>query len=215
MFKDKLKELRVKNGLTQKELGEKLFVSRSAICKWEMGNGYPSDVNLEALCKFFDVEEDYLMERNDYKGMIKLSETKFKKFIWKFSLIMGCVSLLLSFWPCIATTPPVSSFKRYVSVFSLLSIRSSLPPVTALRLGILLLYLMIISLVVMTVFDMLFIKNKIKSRNKFWDFVCGAMYGKTQNQSRTNIIFTASMIGIWVLFNVIVQLSYSVLWYNL
>ncbi len=215
MFKDRLKELRIKNGLTQKELGEKLFVSRSAICKWEMGNGYPSDVNLEALCSFFHVEEDYLMERNDYKGMIKLSETKFKRFIWKFSLIMGCISLFLSFWPCIATTPPVSSFKKYVSVFSLLSLRSTLPLATVLRLTIVLLYFMIISQLVITAFDMLFIKNKLKSRNRFSDFVFRILYGKNRNQGKTNIICIALMIGIWGLFNIIIQLSYRVLWYNL
>ena len=34
MFKDKLKELREKEGLSQQELADKLFVSRSAIAKW-------------------------------------------------------------------------------------------------------------------------------------------------------------------------------------
>ena len=50
MFKDRLKELREKNGVSQYELANKLFVSRSAIAKWESGNGIPSDVNLETIC---------------------------------------------------------------------------------------------------------------------------------------------------------------------
>ena len=58
MFKDKLKELREQEGMSQYELADKLFVSRSAIAKWESGNGIPSDVNLEAICEFFGVEEE-------------------------------------------------------------------------------------------------------------------------------------------------------------
>ena len=55
MFKDKLRMLRENANLTQKELGEKIFASRSAVSKWELGNGIPSDINIDALCKFFSV----------------------------------------------------------------------------------------------------------------------------------------------------------------
>lgn len=67
MFKDKLKHLRESMGLTQKELAEKIYVSRSAINKWELGNGIPSDVNLDAICKLFNVSEEWLLDRNDLK----------------------------------------------------------------------------------------------------------------------------------------------------
>lgn len=56
-FKDKLKELRRARGLTQKELGEKIFVSRSAVAKWENGLGLPSLASYEALLLFFEVSE--------------------------------------------------------------------------------------------------------------------------------------------------------------
>ena len=46
MFKDKLRMLRENANLTQKELGEKIFASRSAVSKWELGNGIPSDINI-------------------------------------------------------------------------------------------------------------------------------------------------------------------------
>ena len=71
MFKDRLKELREKNGVSQYELADKLFVSRSAIAKWESGNGIPSDVNLEAICKYFNVDEEWLIDRKDFKEHIK------------------------------------------------------------------------------------------------------------------------------------------------
>lgn len=69
MFKDKLKMLREKANLTQKELGEKIYASRSAISKWELGNGIPSDINLEAICKLFDVTEEWLLDRDDLKDI--------------------------------------------------------------------------------------------------------------------------------------------------
>ena len=55
MFKDRLKELRDKAGISQYELANKLYVSRSAVAKWENGSGIPSDINLEAICKYFNV----------------------------------------------------------------------------------------------------------------------------------------------------------------
>ena len=43
----KLKELRKKQGLTQLELAERLFVSRQAISGWEAGTSRPSTENLQ------------------------------------------------------------------------------------------------------------------------------------------------------------------------
>ena len=70
MFKDRLKELREKAGLSQYELANKLFVSRSAVAKWENGSGIPSDINLEAICKYFNVDEEWLLDRKDLKNHI-------------------------------------------------------------------------------------------------------------------------------------------------
>lgn len=74
MFKDKLRKLREEANLTQKELGEKIFASRSAVSKWELGNGIPSDINLEALCKLFSVSEEWLLDRDDLKIIAKKIE---------------------------------------------------------------------------------------------------------------------------------------------
>ena len=74
MFKEKLKELRRKKGLSQQELADKIYVSRSAICKWEMGNGVPSEINIEALCTFFEVDEEWLFDREDLKEGIKITK---------------------------------------------------------------------------------------------------------------------------------------------
>lgn len=60
-FHEKLQQLRKQKGLTQEELAEALFVSRTAISKWESGRGYPNIESLKALAKFFSVTVDALL----------------------------------------------------------------------------------------------------------------------------------------------------------
>lgn len=58
---EKLQQLRKQKGLTQEELAEALFVSRTAVSKWESGRGYPSIDSLRAIAKFYDVSVDELL----------------------------------------------------------------------------------------------------------------------------------------------------------
>lgn len=58
---EKLQQLRKSRGMTQEELAEALFVSRTAISKWESGRGYPSIDSLKALSAFFSVSVDDLL----------------------------------------------------------------------------------------------------------------------------------------------------------
>ena len=60
-FNEKLQELRKRKGLTQEELAEYLFVSRTAVSKWESGRGYPNIDSLKLIAKFFDVTIDELL----------------------------------------------------------------------------------------------------------------------------------------------------------
>lgn len=60
-FHEKLQELRKNRGLTQEELAEALYVSRTAISKWESGRGMPSIESLKAISKFFAVTLDDLL----------------------------------------------------------------------------------------------------------------------------------------------------------
>lgn len=60
-FNEKLQELRNKKGLTQQELADKLYVSRTAVSKWESGRGYPSIDSLRDIAKFFSVTVDELI----------------------------------------------------------------------------------------------------------------------------------------------------------
>ena len=60
-FNEKLQELRKRRGLTQEELAEALYVSRTAVSKWESGRGYPSIDSLKAIAKYFSVTIDDLL----------------------------------------------------------------------------------------------------------------------------------------------------------
>ena len=75
-FYKKLQELRKQNGLTQDELAEKLFVSRTAVSKWESGRGYPNIESLKAISKFFGITVDELLSGEE---LLTISEEDNKK----------------------------------------------------------------------------------------------------------------------------------------
>ena len=60
-FGEKLCELRKSKGLTQEELAKDLFVSRTAISKWESGRGYPSIDSIKEISKYFFISIDELL----------------------------------------------------------------------------------------------------------------------------------------------------------
>lgn len=60
-FHEKLQQLRKQKNLTQEELAELLFVSRTAISKWESGRGLPNIDSLKAISKVFSISIDELL----------------------------------------------------------------------------------------------------------------------------------------------------------
>ena len=99
-FNEKLQELRKSRGLTQEELAEALFVSRTAISKWESGRGYPSIDSLKEISRYFSVSIDVLLS-GDQLIMIAEKENK-SNLNSACDLLLGFVdlfSLLLIFLP--------------------------------------------------------------------------------------------------------------------
>ena len=74
-FHEKFQELRKSRGLTQEELAEVLYVSRTAISKWESGRGYPSIDSLKEISNYFSVTIDELLSS---EKMLSLAEKENK-----------------------------------------------------------------------------------------------------------------------------------------
>ena len=65
MFKDKLRELRKSRNISQEKLANDIYVSRSAVAKWEQGRGVPSKESLELICKYFEIDENELLDKKE------------------------------------------------------------------------------------------------------------------------------------------------------
>lgn len=59
-LKDKIKNLRKEKGLTQAQLADALFVSRSTVAKWENGLGLPGPDSMKALEALFEVAPEQI-----------------------------------------------------------------------------------------------------------------------------------------------------------
>ena len=93
-FNEKLQELRKSRGLTQEELAEALFVSRTAVSKWESGRGYPNIDSLKELSRFFSVKIDDLICPEE---IITAAENEKKDFIGKYlSFLCGALDAFLA-----------------------------------------------------------------------------------------------------------------------
>ena len=90
-FNEKLKELRSSRGLTQEELAEVLFVSRTAVSKWESGRGYPSIDSLKEISTFFSVTIDELLSG---EKLISIAKKENKSNIQSLcSILIGFIDL--------------------------------------------------------------------------------------------------------------------------
>ena len=129
MFKDRLKELREKAGLSQYELANKLFVSRSAVAKWENGSGIPSDINLDAICKYFNVDEEWLLDRKDLKNhILKLDNINTKiNIISIIGIFISFILFICSFIGMLETgVKPTPGASEVISIMYVTSIASLL-----------------------------------------------------------------------------------------
>ena len=81
-FHKKLQQLRKQKDLTQEELAELLYVSRTAISKWESGRGYPNIDSLREIGRFFGVTIDQLLSGDELLDLAeedtKQKETHFR-----------------------------------------------------------------------------------------------------------------------------------------
>lgn len=77
----RLRELRIKNGLTQNEIASKLGVSGQTILNWENKIYEPKISQLIELADLFGVSVDYLVERKSMPNRIEDLCKELEKYI--------------------------------------------------------------------------------------------------------------------------------------
>ena len=122
-FHEKLQELRKSRGLTQEELAEELYVSRTAISKWESGRGYPSIDSLKEISNYFSVTIDELLSS---EKMLSIAEKENKANLRSmcdllFGLLDVC-SFILIFLPLYPNK--VNEFVYSVNLFAYTQVTS-------------------------------------------------------------------------------------------
>lgn len=99
-FSKKLQELRKRKCLTQEELAQSLYVSRTAISKWESGRGFPNIESLKAISNFFSISLDELLSGEEILAIAENDHKQKERTVR--DLIFGlldCGTALLLFLP--------------------------------------------------------------------------------------------------------------------
>ena len=116
-FNEKLQELRKNQGLTQEELARAIFVSRTAVSKWESGRGYPNIDSLKALADYFSVTVDELISPDE---IITAAEDEKRELIGQYtSLICYALDVLTALLLFIPIFGNGSDSPLTVSLFAL------------------------------------------------------------------------------------------------
>ena len=113
MFGEKLKRLRLEKHLTQEELAEKVWVTRTAISKWETNRGYPSIDSLKQLANLFDISIDELIGDEDVENQRALERERGRKNYWYSVLCLAATVLF--------TAAAYFTSISYLKIFSVLT----------------------------------------------------------------------------------------------
>lgn len=127
-FSEKLQELRKSKGLTQEELAEALYVSRTAISKWESGRGYPNIDSLKEISKFFSVTIDELLSG---EKIISIAERENKSNMQNIcDLLFGIVDMMSMLMIILPLYPkPLNDYVYSVNLFEYTGLSSVLAAV--------------------------------------------------------------------------------------
>ena len=160
-FHEKIQELRKNRGLTQEELASALYVSRTAISKWESGRGYPNIDSLKDISYFFDVSIDDLLSS---EKLLTIAQKENKLNIQNMcDLIFGIVdvfSILLILLPLYPNT--INSYIYCVNLFEYIETTSF---------NISLYWIMYSSLILLGIMKILFTKFRFDSYNKILTYI--------------------------------------------
>ena len=132
-FNEKLQQLRKNKGLTQEELAQEIFVSRTAVSKWESGRGYPNIDSLKELAKFFSVTIDELISPDE---IITAAKEEKQELIGDYTSllchVMDVFMALLLFIPVFGN----GADKQSVSLFALTDTQPWIKIIVAVIIGL-------------------------------------------------------------------------------
>ena len=120
-FSEKLQQLRKQKEITQEQLAESIYVSRTAVSKWESGRGYPSIESLKAIAKFFSVTVDELLSTDEVFIIAEEEQRqKGKRLLTSVLGLLDVCFVMLLFLPFFAQR--TESGAAAVSLFALASV---------------------------------------------------------------------------------------------
>lgn len=135
IFGSFIKEKRIEKGYSQKELAEILFVTESAVSKWERGITYPDITLITDICKALDITERELIESSNDQEYHKIEKdarkfNKIKKTLfWCFNITCA-IALLVCFIVNLAVDHKLSWF--FIVLTSIMTAYSFCPTITFL-----------------------------------------------------------------------------------
>ena len=95
-FSERLKELRLRKGISQAALAEAIHISRSAVAKWENGLGLPSEDSLALLADFFEVDmSELLSNQSEQQTLVEKNRIIADQKNWIIGLSAGAAIGLL------------------------------------------------------------------------------------------------------------------------
>ncbi len=163
-FNEKLQELRKRRGITQEELAGALYVSRTAVSKWESGRGVPNIESLKTISKYFSVSIDELLSGEEILTIA--DEDNRRKQIHTRDMIFGlldCSLVMFLFLPFFGQRG--DGAVREVSLLSL----------TGISPYIRILYIVVVTMIVLMGILTLALQN---STSVFWEkYRCGIPVG--------------------------------------
>lgn len=196
-FKEKIQNLRSKHNLTQEQLSEKLYVSRTAISKWESGKGYPNIDTLKDISKLFNVTIDDLLSSEEIiniaKEEQKINSKKTNNFIYG---LLDVISILFIFLPIYANK--VNDF-----IYSVSLINSNGTSVT-----IKILYMILLSIlsligiieIILNFIDNSKIQKVINKLSLHFQVISILIFAFSRQAYLTNIVFVLLIIKVILLF---------------
>lgn len=93
LFGKILKELRIKNKLSQKDVAKALYLSNSSISHYENDRCKPSRDTIEAVARYFDVSIDYLLGTSHICDVEELMQNEYYESISIYELVMKCLKI--------------------------------------------------------------------------------------------------------------------------